>query len=528
MNYLLTPDELLDLEEQNNRLIEGPRGLRLYVEDAWHIVEPAQQFVGNWHIDAICDHLQAVSDGYIQDLIITVPPRHSKSLTVAVMWPTWEWGPRNLPHFRWLFSAYAQSLSLRDSQKRRRIMASRWYQSRWGHKFNIGGTSFMSDGTAKYENNYTGYHLATSVKGSNTGEGGDRIVVDDPINVKEVTSDLIRTSVNDWWDVVMSTRRNNPKKSARVIIMQRTHERDLVGHVLEKPDGGGYVVLSLPTEYEGKKSTTIIGFTDPREVIGELLNPERFGPKEVAQAKVDLGQYGYSAQHQQNPAPAEGGIIKKHWFKFWAPIGHPMVGQRYHLDGTLRIPGFTGAEVVALPRGFDEKAQSWDMNFGSDRQTDVDPCVGQYWGKIDGLDGFAAQAFLLDQCKGKWEFTEALEEMVGFIRRNPSALKLIEAKANGPAIISSLRHRISGIVGFYPEDDKKGRLRACAPVIEAGGIYLPLPTMPGYDWVLAYVKEVCTFPNAANDDQVDATTQLMLRWFNVQQFTSSMFAKIDI
>lgn len=530
-----TASDLELLDERYTRAMERPGGLRLYAEEMWGVIEPYQPFIHTWHTDAIFEHLEAVTWGHIQDLIITVPPRHTKSISVAVMWPTWEWGPANKPYTRWLFSAYAAALSLRDSQKRRRIIADERFQSRWGDRFTLGGMKFATDGTSKYENNFTGYHMATSVKGSNTGEGGDRVVVDDPINVKDVHSDTIRASVNDWWDMVMSTRRNNPKTSARVIIMQRTHENDLVGHVRAKADGGGYTHLSLPSEYTGKKCVTFLGtrrWEDRRTVVGELLNPDRFGPKEIAEAKRDLGSYGYSAQHQQEPAPAEGGIMKKTWWRFWVPMGHEMAGKRYFLDGTLNIAGFEGAPVVPLPRGFDRKNQSWDMNFGSERRPDdVDYVVGQCWGEILGVDGYAAAMFLLHQVREQWGFTDTLNELITMVvdRRWASGLKLVEAKANGPAVIDSLRTRVNGLTPYYPDTDKKGRMHAASPIVEAGNIYLPLPTLPGYSWVGDFIKELSTFPNATNDDQCDAFTQLALTRFNLLKITAeSLFAKLDV
>lgn len=533
----LSAEDLDLLEELNTRAIGGRGGLRLYVEDIWKVVEPSQPFCPNWHIDAICEHLEAVTYGDIRDLIITIPPRHSKSLTVAVMWPTWEWGPAHRPHTRWLFSAYAQALSLRDSQKRRRLMGSRFYQDRWGSVFYIGGEKYMTDGTAKYENNHTGYHMATSVKGSNTGEGGDRIIVDDPINVKEVMSEVVRASVNSWWDVVMSTRRNNPHTSGRVIIMQRTHENDLVGHVMakaEKHDLASYTLLSLPTEYEGRAVVTPISkgkSVDPRTTIGELLNPARFGPQDIRQAKVDLGEYGYSAQHQQAPSPSEGGIIKKHWWKFWAPMGHEAIGKPYFVDPALqRVVGFAGAQVVALPRGFDRQAQSWDMAFKEHKESDY--VVGQRWGGLTGLDGFASAAFLLDQRRGQWGFTATIDELVGCARAWPGAgIRYIEDTANGPAVMDSLKHSsgLGGIIPVQPEGSKESRVWSVSPIVQAGNVFLPLPDLPGYEWVRDFIKEVATFPNATNDDMVDAFTQLVLQWFNLAHVTpQTLFASTDL
>src|ERR1017187_4132434 len=195
------------------------RSLREFVRQAWPIVEPSTPFVPGWHIDAIIDHLGAVSYGHIRNLLINVPPRHMKSLLVSVLWPAWEW--TRSPARRWLFSSYAATLSIRDSVKCRRLLESPWYKARWGHVFMLTGDQ---NAKMRFDNNRSGYRLSTSVGGAVTGEGGDRIVCDDPHNVADVTSDAIRKSAIDWWDIAMSTRVNDPKTSAMVIVM-RSEER---------------------------------------------------------------------------------------------------------------------------------------------------------------------------------------------------------------------------------------------------------------------------------------------------------------
>ncbi|MBI3696539.1 MAG: hypothetical protein HY238_17075 [Acidobacteria bacterium] len=285
------------------------RRLLEFVLQAWPVIEPATDFIPGWHLDAICDHLEAVSNGHLRNLLINIPPRHMKSLAVAVFWPAWEW--IRWPERRWLFSSYALSLSIRDSVKCRRLIQSAWYRSRWGDRFQLTGDQNAKE---RFENNKTGYRLATSVGGAATGEGGDRVIVDDPHNVKEAESDTVRQGVIDWWDQVMSTRLNDPKTGAKVIIMQRIHEGDLSGHVLEQ---GGYEHLCLPAEYEGNKCSTSIGWSDPRQEHGELLWSARFGRQEIEELQHSMGSYAAAGQLQQRPAPAEGGILKRHWWKFY-------------------------------------------------------------------------------------------------------------------------------------------------------------------------------------------------------------------
>jgi hypothetical protein len=230
------------LEQQTERKAAAESHLRDFVRQAWHVLEPATPYVHGWHLDAISEHLEAVSRGWIRKLIINIPPRHMKSLSVSVFWPCWDWLQR--PDRRYIYSSYAQRLSTRDSLKCRRLILSPWYQSHWGGLFQLTGDQ---NEKTRFENDKTGYRLATSVDGSNTGEGGDFIVADDPHNVRERESDIQRENVITWWDEVMSTRLNDPKTGARVVVMQRMHERDLSGHLLEQ---GGWEHLCLPARYE--------------------------------------------------------------------------------------------------------------------------------------------------------------------------------------------------------------------------------------------------------------------------------------
>lgn len=472
--------------------------------EAWHVLEPATPFVDSWHIGAICEHLQAQTDGQIRRLLINMPPRHMKSLLVAVLWPMWEWTFK--PSVRWLYSSYAFALSKRDSLKCRRLIESVWYQSNYGHVFHL--TTDQNE-KARFENNKTGYRLATSVDGTNTGEGGQRLVIDDPHNIKEIESDTQRESVIEWFDGVMSTRFNDPKTGTVTIVMQRGHEKDLSGHVLEQ---GGYDHLCLPAEYEpypfvdigamidseGKRITSL-GWTDPRTEIGSLLCTERFGPEEIEALKKSLGSYRAAGQLQQRPSPAQGLIFKKHWWRFWHPKDRPLPAVPVRLDdGTIFY-----CPCEPLPDSFEQQLQSWDMTFKDTKGTDF--VVGQVWGRQ------AANKFLLDQIRERLSFTKTCEALKKLSEKWPKAtLKLVEDKANGPAVISALSSSIAGLVAVEPEGSKESRAHAVSPEVEAGNVYLPHPSIA--PWIDAFIHEHGAFPNGANDDQVDGTTQALVRW----------------
>ena len=226
-------NELVRTEMAKRSLIE-------FVQEAWPLIDPAP-FQNNWHIGAICEHLQAVTDGQIRRLVINVPPRTTKSSLVSVLWPTWEW-IRN-PSNAWMFSSYSLDLSIRDSVKRRALMEGPWYQNRWPQ------VKLSSDNNVKreYTNTLGGIMTATSVGGTVTGKGGDRLVIDDPHQPAGADSDKQRESTLTWYDLTWANRVTDPKKTAYVIIMQRLHENDLTAHVMKREH---WEHLCLPMEYE--------------------------------------------------------------------------------------------------------------------------------------------------------------------------------------------------------------------------------------------------------------------------------------
>ncbi|MEN6533124.1 MAG: phage terminase large subunit, partial [Bryobacteraceae bacterium] len=441
------------------------RRLREFVRQAWPVVEPSTTFVSGWHLDAICEHLEGVTRGHIRRLLISMPPRHMKSLAVSVFWPCWEWITH--PARRWLFCSYAAGLAIRDSLKCRRLLESPWYRARWGDRFVL--TSDQNE-KSRFENDKTGYRIALGVGGAATGEGGDRVVVDDPHNIREAESETIRQGVLDWWDQVMSTRLNDPRNGAMVIVMQRVHENDLAGHVLRQ---GGYEELKLPAEYEGSRHKTSIGWQDPRQERGELLWPERFAREEISRLKRDLGSYAAASQLQQRPSPAEGGILKRHWWKFYREA----------------------------PRKFGELIQSWDCSFKDSSTSDF--VVGQVWGRT------GADKYLLDQVRGRMDYPATIQAVKRLSEKWPQAhAKLVEDKANGPAVVAMLKHEIAGLIAVNPAGGKEVRAHAVSPQIEAGNVYLPDPSIAM--WINGFIEECAAFPNGAFDDQVDAMSQALV------------------
>lgn len=474
-------------------IVDPDLGLGDFVRGAWHVVEPENEFVSGFHIDAIVEHLEAVSAGQIQNLVINIPPRHMKSLLVSVFWFAWSW--TRDPGMRWLYSSYAQSLSVRDSLKSRRLVTSPWYQHRWGHLFRMTGDQ---NEKIRFENDRSGYRIASSVEGGNTGEGGDIIVADDPHNIKEIESVLTRESVLSWWDNVMTSRSGRRALPRKVIIMQRSHERDLSGHVLQH---GGYVHLRLPQEYEPKVMVKVNAAPDPlgdpdwRTHPGELLWPERFGPEEVASIKTGgISSYHLAGQYQQRPAPAEGGIFKREHWRFWQPKG-----QDY---GPVMITLADGRRVeimpVVLPDQFDETLQSWDMSFKAKRTSDF--VAGHVWSRR------MANSFMRDRRNERLNFPDTVKAVEDMTEAWPMAgRKLIEDAANGPAVIQTLQGKIPGVIGLRADGDKVARAQAVTYLHEGHNLFLPHPVL--CPWVWDVIEQFAAFPNGANDDDVDAGVQ---------------------
>lgn len=422
------------------------------------------------------------------------------SLSVSVAWPAWQWIEKNLkkfpfsgPKWRSIATSYSEALATRDSVRCRALLESPWFQTSFAPKW-----EWSSDQNIKtwFENSEKGSRISLGVGGSATGIRADALICDDPLNAKDQFSAAVLENAIFWWDQVMSSRLNDMATGAKIIIMQRLSESDLAQHVIEQ---GGYDHLNLMTEFEPeRRTTTSIGWSDPRKEAGELLFPAMFGKEVVAGVKKDLGSAGFSAQHQQRPSPAEGGTLKRTWWRYWKRPGDPW--------GPVRIRMETGewltVPVVELP-GMEEMAQSWDMSFKNVK--DADYVVGQIWGRR------GAGRYFIHQVRARMDMPQTMAAVRLMTRQYPMAvMKLVEDKANGPAVIAMLRNEIPGMVAVNPEGGKEARAAAVAPTVEAGNVFLPHPLM--CPWVDAFVDECAAFPRGKFDDSVDAATQVLRRW----------------
>lgn len=460
-----------------------------FAKRAWQEIDP-DPLVWGQVMQTVCDHLQALAEDEFERLIINIPPGHSKSMLVSVMWPAWRWIRE--PQWRSIFSANEQGLVNRDMVKRRNLMSSDWYTKYFrdpNGPFEVPGWNFADDQNTKtyYKNNRLGEFTAVTV-GAGTGKRGHTLVIDDPINADNARSKPMRDAVIRWKTETMSSRFNDMKKKQQVLIMQRLHEDDLTGYLL-KNEKGMWQHLCLMSEFEvsrASKTVTKSGklfFQDWRKNPGDVLWKERF-PKEVLAAeKIEMKAYGYAGQHQQNPAPIDGGILKRAWFN-----------HRWLRPGEQPVPGI---DCHNLPSQFDMYAMFTDAAFKKTEDSDY-VAIGLF-----GLKG--PNLFMLDI---KWEqmsFTETvvgIRDMMSKWTRPPFITVsgcYVEDKANGSAVIDVLKSSIPGVIPMEPDGGKEARIIAASGALEAGNVIFPLTHSRMDD----FVSEAITFPKATHDDGVD-------------------------
>lgn len=277
------------------------RSLIEFVRQAWHIVEPSEPFIHGWHLDAIAVHLEAVTRGLLTRLLINVPPGTMKSLLTSVFWPAWEWGPAGKSPTKYMTAAYELGLAERDARKMRLLIESDWYQRRWPLKL-----ADDQNEKTKFENAARGFRLARSIE-SLTGERADRLIIDDPHSIKIAESDAQRQNSVRNFREAGNNRLNSAERSAIIVIMQRVHQGDISGEIVEKI--GGYAHLMLPMEFDPARRCVTPFFTDPRTEKNELLFPERFPQWVIDRDKPILGEYAWAGQYDQNPRPREAGFF---------------------------------------------------------------------------------------------------------------------------------------------------------------------------------------------------------------------------
>lgn len=283
--------------------------LKAFTVQMFNEIDPVA-YKDNWHIDAICEHLEAVLRREIQRLLITIQFRSMKSTILSVMFPAWAW--LSSPGEQFLCASYNHDLAIQDNKRCRRVVQSRKYQSRWGRRFSLVEDQNTKE---KFLNSRGGYRMATHTRGS-TGFGGSILIVDDPHNVAQAESPSDRRRVITWFREVWSSRINDASTGCHVVAQQCTHADDLAGYIKKRiADGADWEHLNIPSEYEKKyHCATSIGWQDPRKKEGELFWPDHFTRRATDNFKVDLGIFAAAAQMQQRPILREGATFRPEKF----------------------------------------------------------------------------------------------------------------------------------------------------------------------------------------------------------------------
>lgn len=425
-----------------------------------------------------------------------------KSLTVGVFWPAWEWGPMNMPHMRYVCASHSQDLSIRDGLRMRRLVMSEWYQSNWGDRVKLTGDQNQK---TKFENMATGFRQAAAA-GSITGARGDRVIIDDPLSVDGANSDAVRESTNQWFLEAVPTRLNNPISSAIVVVMQRLHEEDVSGVILEKDLG--YDHIMLPMRYDPSRAApTKLDYSDPREEDGELLFPERFPLDVVDRDEKAMGPYATAGQFQQTPEPRGGGIIKRDWWQLWGTDAYPLMDY----------------VIASVDTAYTEKTENdlsaltvWGI-YSVDNVAQATKVVGRH-GTLQEYSMTIEREYAEQHPKlmlmHAWQDRLPLHELVTKIAASCTRLKvdllLIEGKASGLSVAQEIRRLYGsepwGVQIINPgSQDKMSRLYSVQHLFAEGLIFAP-----DRAWADQVITQCAQFPRSKHDDLVD-TVSMALR-----------------
>lgn len=505
MSVAIIKGQKIDLDRSLLKIdaLKNERSLYRFLKNGWKYIDPSP-FTDGWPIEAVAEHLQAVCDGEIKRLIINIPPRCAKSSLTSVAFPAWVWTqkqhtPTSGPGVQFLHASYAQQLALRDSVKCRRLVDSPWYKERWGDRFDLTGDQNTK---TRFDNTKGGSRLSTSVGSALTGEGGNIIVVDDPNAAQEAFSEATIEATIEWWDSALSTRLNDPRSGAFVVIQQRLSEEDLTGHILSK-DKGEWTHLMLPMRYESDRSfTTKIGWKDPRVEPGQLLWPERFGDLEVDVLERQLGPWASAGQLQQRPEPKGGGVIKREWWQLWERDEFPPI--------EYTIASLDTAYTTKTENDF-SALTVWGVFSGGDQKAMANRIVtpdGELTGSIKRTyTEEHPRVILLHAWQARLELHELVEKVMETYKTVKGFDKLlIENKAAGHSVAQEIR-RLYGHEDFAVQlvdpkgQDKLARLYSIQHLFAEGLIYAP-----DRAWADMVITQVGTFPKGKHDDLVDTVS----------------------
>ncbi len=442
------------------------RDFTSFIERAFYELNPQTRLLLGAHIEFIATKLEACRQGRIKRLIINLPPRHLKSHCASIAYVAWYLGHHPAGHV--ICASYGQDLADKLARDCRTVMMSAWYKQLFPTRLaeRVAVHDFMTTDL--------GTRMSTSVGGVLTGRGADLIIIDDALKPDEALSESRRKSVNEWYDNTLLSRLNDKAKGCIILIMQRLHQEDLVGHVLEQES---WEVLSFPAIAEQDEAFVIespIGRRCFERKAGEALHPERETLETLARIRERMGEYNFSSQYQQNPIPLGGAMVKTDWLRFY--------------------------EVADLPERFDIKIQSWDTANKSTELSDYSVCTT--WGRANG------HVYLLHVSRQRLNYPDLKRRVKELAHLHGVHRVLIEDKASGTQLIQDLQaEHVFGITPYQPLPgmDKIMRLHAQTAWFENGFVFLP----HNAPWLANYVTELTGFPGTKYDDQVDSTAQAL-------------------
>lgn len=436
-----------------------------FIEMAFNQLTPGTPFVPAPYLELIASKLEACRRGEIRRLIINVPPRHLKSHVASICFPAWYLGHN--PSGSVIGVSYGQDLADKLARDTRHLMQSARYQQ-------LFQTRLTRTAVHDFETTQKGLRMATSIGGVLTGRGADFILIDDPLKPEDALTATQRQSVNEWYDSTLVSRLNNKNTGVIVIIMQRLHGNDLVGHVLKQEH---WEVVCLPSKAEQEETFLIadaLGDRSFRRKPGDLLSPARENEDTLERIRARTGEYHFSAQYQQAPMPLEGGIVKTAWLRYYTLAEKPSL-------------------FSSILLSCDTANKAAEIN---------DYSVITVWGVKN------QKFYLLNVIRKKVEFPQLRRLVAEIAKAYPHPMVLIEDKASGTQLIQELKQEgIFNIKPYEPppKSDKLMRLMSQTTAFEQGMVHLPQEA----PWLAEYVREITGFPGTQYDDQVDSTTQAL-------------------
>ncbi len=446
-----------------------------FIGKTFQSVDPATLYLDNWHIHLIAEYLEAARRGDFTRLIINMPPRALKSICVSVAWPAWLLGKN--PASRIMAASYSAPLAIKHSLDCRMILQSPWYR----HIFPQVQIARDQNEKYKFMTTARGFRYATSVGGTTTGEGGNFLILDDPLSPMQAMNETTRDMANHWFDHTFASRLNDKEKGVIVLVMQRLHQQDLTGYLLAK---GGWEHLCLPA-VATEREVFDFGRVKHTRKEGDLIHNERENAELIARAKIELGSAPFAAQYQQNPLADEASMVRLWWFARYEEL--PVAGR-----------------IV----------QSWDTAIKSEAHHDATVCLT-----------FCLHeniSYLLDATVIRAEYPELKRAFTTLAEQWKPNTILIEDRASGQQLIQDMRRETQlPILARNPKSDKVTRFAAVSALIEAGRVALPKHA----NWLPDFEAEICSFPGSPHDDQVDALTQY-LDWLREQSWNKAGIKRV--